>query len=47
MTDTPKVIVVHGDPRAAMALGPDVRTVTLKMWGARGAVALRWHGVGS
>lgn len=34
-------------PRAAMALGPDVRTVTLKMWGARGAVALRWHGVGS
>jgi hypothetical protein len=30
-------------PRTALALGPDVREVTLKMWGSRGAVALRWR----
>lgn len=30
-------------PRTALALGADVREVTLKMWGSRGAVALRWR----
>lgn len=30
-------------PRAAAVLGPDVQAVTLRMWSARGAVALTWR----